>query len=207
MVKEKPNFFIDTNVLVDYILLKEIINEVKSENFPLFDSVKPSFDLIDYYLKNKEKIRSCTSFFNLCEMPLVLIRDLVLGRMVIKRIPLQYHSEYLSKFLKQKNFRQQVEGTIDKYYKFLQKNNIWYIKGIEMPNITDFKEVDKLRLEFKVPLIDSLIFLTAKAVRGYFVTTDNHHFNSKVKKAFKHEIEIISPKEALRKMKEIAKPL
>lgn len=204
---EKHNFFIDTNILVDYILLNDILKEKDKKEFPLYDKLKPSLDLINFLLKNKKKVRWCTSFINLCEMPTVLIRHIVMDMMYIQRIPFDYFEKYYSEFIKQKNFQEQVNKIINKYYSFLKnKNNeVWFIHNCSIYKEKDFKEIDKLRLLFKLPLDDGLIFFLAKKEKGFFVTNDSHHFNDKLKKAYSKEIKIVSPKRALERVKELIK--
>ena len=196
MAKEsKPNFFIDTNILVDYILLKDILKEEDKEHFPLYDKLKPSLNLINFLFENKEKIRWCTSFFNLCEMSSVLIKHIVLNRMYVKRIPFDYFDKYYSNFIRQQNFRKQIEEIITKYYGFIKK--IWFIHTVTISNLDDFSKIDRLRLVFKLPLNDALIFFTAKKEGGYFVTNDKHHFTEKLKGEYNTQIKIVSPKKAL----------
>lgn len=60
MIGTKPNFFLDTNVLVDYILLNDILKEEDKEHFPLYDKLKPSLDLLNLFFDNMEEIKwSC----------------------------------------------------------------------------------------------------------------------------------------------------
>ena len=199
--KVSKNFFIDTNILVDYILLKEILKEEDKPNFPIYDSLEPSLKLIDFLINNK-KIRWCTSFVNLCEMPSALIKDIVLSRMYIKRIPFQYFDKYYSNFIKQKNFKKQVENIVNKYYKFLTDNKIWFIDSMNITKKEDFQKIDDLKIDFRLPLGDSLIFFIAKKEGGFFVTSDMHHFKD-VGKKYANEIEVISPKQALEKAKKL----
>jgi len=202
MEPSKVNFFIDTNVLVDYILLNDILKEEDKEHFPLYDKLKPSLDLLNLFFKNKKKLRWCTSFINLCEMPVVLIRHIVLDRMYVKRIPFDYFDKYYSNFIKQENFRTQIAKIITKYFGFVRK--LWYIHTITISNHDDLAKVGRLRFGFKMPLDDALIFFIAKKEGGYFVTNDRHHFsNPKLKKEYENQIKIISPTQAIKEAKKI----
>lgn len=203
MVEEsKPNFFIDTNVLIDYILLNDILKEEDREHFPLYDKLKPGLDLLNLFFQNKDKIRWCTSFFNLCEMPSVLIKHIVLDRMYIKRIPFDYFEKYYSNFIKQKNFQKELSEILIKYAHFMKK--LWFIHTITISGLGDFSKIDRLRLIFRLPLNDAFIFFTAKKEGGYFVTNDKHHFNNpKLKKEYENQIKIISPIQAIKEAKKI----
>jgi len=130
-------------------------------------------------------------------MPTVLIKHIVMDRMYIKRIPFDYFDSYYSKFIKQKDFQEQVNEIISKYYLFLKNNSIWFIHNFSIQKEEDFKEVDKLRLSFNLPLNDCLIFFIAKLEGEFFVTNDHHHFNKKLNNKYKEIIKIISPRRAL----------
>ena len=148
-------------------------------------------------LKKKE-FKLNTSFLNLCEMSRVLIEDIVMRRMYLEGIPFGYYNDYLSKFLKEKNFKKELDKIINKYYLHIVKNELWIIHTLKMIEIKDFKEIDKLRIDFNLPFADALIFFTATKQGGYFVTTDSHHFldNKKLKDEYKSKIQIISPTKA-----------
>ncbi len=202
MKSSKPNFFIDTNILVDYILLNDILKEEDKEHFPLYDKLKPSLDLLNLFFKNQKEIRWCTSFFNLGEMPSVLIRHIILDRMYIKRIPFDYFEKYYSSFIKQKNFRKELNEILIKYARFTKK--LWFIHTITISGLEDFSKIDRLRLIFRLPLNDAFIFFTAKKEGGYFVTNDKHHFNNpKLKKEYETQIKIISPTQAIKEAKKL----
>jgi len=201
---KKPGFFVDTNVFIYYILLKNVLKEIKDLQ-PLYDKLKPSLDFLELYFENKEKVNLRTSFINFCEMPTLLVENLVMGRMYLKQIPFNYLGEYKKDFLKNPGFKEEVNRVIDEYYDFLKRQNIWFIYGITVSELYQFKEIDKLRLEFHLPLSGALIFAMAKDENLYFVTNDEHHFlgNKALKRAYGKNISIISPKRAIEIIKSI----
>src|SRR3989344_94083 len=204
MPSKKQNFFVDTNVFIYYILLKNVLKEIKDLQ-PLYDKLKPSLDFLELYSKNQKEVELRTSFMNFCEMPTLLVENLVMGRMYLKQIPFNYLEEYKRDFLKNTSFKEEVNKVIDEYYEFLKKQNLWFVNGITISELPQFKEIDKLRLEFHLPLSDALIFAIAKDDNLYFVTNDEHHFlgNKSLKRAYGKDISIISPKKAIEIVLEI----
>ena len=195
-MKESPNFFIETNILVDYILLKEFIVDAERKKFPTYEKIKPSLDLIKTL--QKKKTRWCTSFVNLCEMPMVLIKAIIMNKMYMDLIPFNYYQQYYSNFIRKKGFKKEIEEIIEDYYSTLSSDGWWFIHKLEMSTIDDLKEMDELRISFDLPIADALIFFIAKKEGGYFVTRDHHFLNNKkLKKCYDEKIKIISPKEAI----------
>ena len=127
--------------------------------------------------------------------------------MYLKNIPFNYFEIYLSRFLKQKRFGKEINEVTNNYYDFLLKNKIWFIHKLSIEKEKEFRELDRMKINFKIPTIDSLIFFMAKSEKGYFVTNDHHHFlwNKELKKEYKREIKIISPQKALEIMKTLIK--
>src|SRR3989344_4260142 len=151
MPSKKQNFFVDTNVFIYYILLKNVLKEIKDLQ-PLYDKLKPSLDFLELYSKNQKEVELRTSFMNFCEMPTLLVENLVMGRMYLKQIPFNYLEEYKRDFLKNTSFKEEVNKVIDEYYEFLKKQNLWFVNGITISELPQFKEIDKLRLEFHFPM-------------------------------------------------------
>ena len=112
MPSKKQNFFVDTNVFIYYILLKNVLKEIKDLQ-PLYDKLKPSLDFLELYSKNQKEVELRTSFMNFCEMPTLLVENLVMGRMYLKQIPFNYLEEYKRDFLKNTSFKEEVNKVID----------------------------------------------------------------------------------------------
>ena len=47
------HFFVDTNVIANYILIKKILKKSDRKKFLLYDKLKPSIDLIGNYFEKK----------------------------------------------------------------------------------------------------------------------------------------------------------
>jgi len=204
MAKEKRNFFIDTNILVDYILLNDILKPEDRKSFPIYDTFEPSLKLINLLFENKNKIRWNTSFINLFEIPPVLMKRIVMDKMFLKGVSFDYFEKYYSKFLKEKDFQEEVEKIMEKYYSFLKKDGgLWYVNIFSIKREVNFKEMDKLRLKYRLSLGDSLIFFMAKLCKGYFVTRDGDFKQNNLPKDYKNDINIISPRQALQKAKKL----
>ncbi len=201
MPAKRPNFFVDTNILVDYLLSQEYSkNKVKDSQF--YDMFKPSIDFLSFYFKNEKNLRLCTSFFNLCELPNVLIDELVQKKMFRDRISFRYFTKYKGIFLKSKNYKEQVKETFDDYYAFLKEKKIWFINDVSVSSESQLREIDELHVTHDLPFADTLIFYVAQMEGGFFVTTDRHFLDNKtLKKLYESKIEIVSPSAAIARMK------
>ena len=203
MSQKKKRLFVDTNVFVDYILGKEIIGKNNQKEIPFYSRLKQSINFLDNFFDNKGDVILSTTFLNICEMQSSLVEAGVKGRMFKKGISFNYYTEYLNKFLKQENYKKDIEKAVEKYHKLFIKHKLWYTYKIGFKSQEDFEEIDKLKIKFRLPTLDALIFFMAKKDGDFFVTNDHHHFlkNKKLKEEYKRQIKILSPSKALEILK------
>lgn len=203
MAFRKPNFFVDTNVFVDYLLASETIKELDNRD-ALYTKIKTCRDFFEAYFKNYLKIRLCTSFLNLNEIPNAFIEKLVKGRMYRQDLAFNYFEKYKKDFLRSPAYKKEVKAVLRRYYKFLKVKKIWFIYGLLIKKSKHLKEIDWLQIEFNLKLADALIFFIAQKEGGFFVTQDSDFLNNKqLKEKYKSRIQIISPAAALQKFNEI----
>ncbi len=199
------NFFIDTNVFVDWILVNEVKNRMKIENknlktiIPFYDKIEPSFVFLEKIFRIK-KHSFYTSPFCIFELSRAIIRHAVKRRMYEENVSFNYFSKYEKFFVKkEKNL---IYAILDLFYKkFLQSKNILLINKKSYTK-KHFLAMDFFQVELSLSYQDSLILLDSLNLKEYvFITSDSDFLNKKNILEKELNIVILHPKEALKILK------
>ncbi len=198
MVKK---IFIDTNVLVGYLLILGIMKTKLTEKRKKqigkhYKKFKLSYDFICKVKENKDKkYKFVTSHLSISEIYLALYDEAICKKMWDDGIP-------LSAWVKKKdNFKKLVkEYEIDELKKKVK--TLRNMKNLErIGNKYNFDLIARLIMKYNLMTQDSILFSTAlKRDCSFFVTRDEKDFtsNNKLKEKFK-KIELLSPEDALEK--------
>jgi predicted nucleic acid-binding protein len=188
--------FLDTNLLVDYLILSNIKGRRKKE---LKERYKNSFDLVKRIIKNKNK-RFCfiTSSLSRAEIYRCLLNEYLCDLMYKKGIPVNCweHEKWKEKLDEDsiKIIMETIESFTDKYI----CSEIGELKSKKILSVLDTynpKVFTDLIMRFKQKTHDSIIISTAIENKcKYLVTRDNRLRKELKEKGYK-KINLINPEE------------
>jgi len=194
----KINLFLDTNLLVDYLILSNIKGRRKKE---LKDRYKISFQLVKNIIKNKNKRLSfITSSLSRAEIYRCLLNEYLCDLMYKKGVPVSCweHEKWKEKIGEDsiKEIMKTIELFTDKYICFEGEE----IKDKKILSVLDTYKPDifiELIMKYKQKTHDSIILATAIEKKcKYIITRDNRLKNELKNKEYK-KITLISPEKAI----------
>ncbi len=196
------NFFIDTNVFVDWILINEVKNRLRvSEKnlktiLPFYDKIESSFLFLEKISFTNEH-KFFTSFFCIFELSKAIIRHAVKRRMYEENVSFNYFSKYEKIFIKkEKNL---IYVILDLFYKkFLESKKIVLLNK-KYYSKKHILAIDFFQVELLLSYQDSIILLDSLNLKKYVFVTSDSDFLSK-KKLLEKELNVIilHPKDALK---------
>ncbi len=193
------NFFIDTNVFINWILIESLKRkkDVK-EAIPFYKKIVSSHIFLE---KLNDKNNFYTSPICLAEIPQAIIRFAVKRKMYVENIPFNYFEKYRKNFSKkEKNVVYEHTDLLFKNFIDNKKIKILHVKSFYK---NEFSFLDYLQVEVGLSQLDSLILLDSVLLKEvFFVTTDRDFFdNKKVLERKIKGLKIITPETAIRLLK------
>lgn len=189
-------FFIDTNILVHYLILSKA-NQRKSKKtlWREFKKIKPSYDFVKKALENKnKKIKFITSPLAFSEIFYAIYDEYICRRLFLDGTP-------FSSWVRVRYKYKLEPKDVDELYKDIRNLKKTFQNKIDIDDdIYDFKFIQKLVLKYGLRTHDAVLFSTARNTNcSFFVTKDSDFLNNKELKKYK-KLKIISPEEAIQKL-------
>ncbi len=201
----RMNFFLDTNVFIDWALLKHVFKSHPNDidkYLPFHKKIRSSWELLELIKKHNIKNTFFTSPFSIAEFSQAIIRQAVMRALFVENIPFNFFEKYKKEILNKTNTKKGIYRLLDEIYISFIKSNLVTIKTSNLLNDTVLASLDYLQIDCGLSTPDAIIFLDAVINKAeYFVTSDRDFFDNKKKlKNFKN-LKIIKPKEALELVK------
>ncbi len=185
--------FLDTNVLIDWLFLKD---KSPDQLAPLPKGQQASVALFKDLKTSLGKHDIMTSFHGLAEAQGAIIRHKVSTKLLQNDIPLQYYAHYESEM--RQNHQKDIEALALDLLKLTTELNM-FVYHLIVDNSTIGKIYEAQR-EYQLPATDTMILMTAgtsDAQADVFVTKDRHFLENKKQIEKDFALMIVSPQELL----------
>jgi len=196
-MEEKVRIFLDTNLLVDYLILSNLRGRRKKE---LKDRYKNSFTLIKKVIKRKnKKYYFSTSSLSRAEIYHSLLNEYRCDKMYRKGIPVNCWEHEKTK---EKLTEEEILDIINSIEKFTIK--YIYTEGDKKKNIFSALDIYKIKIfidlvmKYNVKTHDAIIISTAIENRCKYLITRDNRLKTELKDKKYTKIELISPEQAIK---------
>ena len=182
------SFFIDTNIIVDWIFLNQNI-----EN-DILKKYRASVEFLDK-ITNLKRYTVITSSINIIELPNAISNNFVIHKMIEENLPFYLYSSF------RRTLRQEFSKDITK----LSNNFVNQFIGAKLIelfelrlNINIIEDINQYQLKYKLSMPDAFILRTVFESECKYLVTRDYDFKEK-RESIKRDlnIEIISPEDAL----------
>lgn len=195
-------FFVDTNIFVNWALIKEALQinkEQLDDIIPFHKKIKPSVDFLDHIQLGDNNNTFLSTHLCITELPASLIRHVVRNKMFLNNISFNYYEKYKIRFLGK--LSDEVYQLIDTVFQTFISSKLIKLVFFDKFSDKDFRELDQLQVECGLDSSDALIFLIAFKEGSDFLVSNDRDFldNKKLKRRYRN-IKIISAQAALHRI-------